>query len=232
MGVVGVDVGVQRPGVDDQRDGWVSEAKVTAMVGAPRRRSPRWPGFEATVTAMARLPRRRSPDGPPSEATVTAFARPPRRRSPRWPALRADDLLDPLRDVASPAPGGGPGAEPPSAADPEMLLERGTRDLRDRHPAKPGLMAQAGIQVVGELDGGALHRYASILTRGPRSQAGCTRRDGVSSASASKSSSCVQTGRSCTSAVAATIASIAPALRPFVLAVASSSARRSATASS
>jgi hypothetical protein len=120
MGVVGVDVGVQRPGVDDQRDGAAFERTITAMVGTPA------------------------------------------RRSPRWAALRSDDLLDPLGDIASPASEGGPGAEAPPAANPEMLLEGGTGDVRDRDAAAPGLVAEASIEVVGELDGSALHWYASI----------------------------------------------------------------------
>ena len=50
----------------------------------------------------------------------------------------------------------------PAAPDTEVLLERRSRDVGDRHTATLSFMPEPGIEVVGKLDGRAAHGYASI----------------------------------------------------------------------
>src|SRR5262249_58845939 len=80
-----------------------------------------------------------------------------RQGSARWGDLRGEDLLDPLRDVTVAAATSGGSAELSPPARPEMLLQRGAGDVGDRHAAPLGLVAKPGIEVVGELHGGAPH---------------------------------------------------------------------------
>ena len=97
---------------------------------------------------------------------------------------------------------------------------------RDPQPARVGPLRPRGPD-------GAVEAWSPPATHpAPKRQLRCTRSCGASSWRTSKSSSCVQTKRSWTSAVAAMIASIAPAQRRWSRAAARSFASSTPTASS
>src|SRR5581483_3909383 len=80
-----------------------------------------------------------------------------RRRARLRAPLLAEDLLDALRNVAPATATGTRGEQSPPTTAGEMRLDRLARQLRDRQPPAPRFQAQLAIQLVGELDGRALH---------------------------------------------------------------------------
>ena len=72
--------------------------------------------------------------------------------------LACENLLDTLRDVVAPARARRRRAEVPAAADDQVLLERLTRQLGNGPSAALSLVTQTCIELVADLDRGALHR--------------------------------------------------------------------------
>ncbi len=147
--VVGVYVGVQRAGVDDQGDGCISRTTRPSR----RRHSGEDKLAERGFAPQARVSRLRSKRGFAPQARVSwlrsrthrawcAKSARERGRTPRCAGHRlcGDYLLDPLGDVADAAVPGCGGAQASPSSPAEMGFERGARDLGDRDALPLGLL--------------------------------------------------------------------------------------------
>lgn len=83
-------------------------------------------------------------------------------QSARWDDLQGQDLLDPLRDVIAAAASARCGVEETASARPQVLLERRTSDVGDRHSTPLSLMAKSGGEVIRKLHSGSAHGDARI----------------------------------------------------------------------
>ena len=98
MGVVGVDVGVEGPGVEDQRDGAISEARISSI----RSETSLWP----LRPLAAALRRRRSPAPRCCSSAVrvtSAIVTPRRSASWRSRASRSSGSFTVVRRIGMPA---------------------------------------------------------------------------------------------------------------------------------